>query len=445
MLTIKGRSIGSFCDGISRRSFLKVGALGMGGLALPQLLQAEELSGQKPRSHKGIIMIYLAGGPPHLDMFDMKPTAPAEIRGEFSPIRTNVPGIEVCEHFPEMAKMMDKFAIIRSIGGLEDRHESNICFGGYNSERVAREGHPAVGPSLSKLYGPVDRSVPPFVCLARKTAHVPWSNPGEPGFLGPAHSAFRPDGPGMDNMILHGSPARLEERRQLLQGLNKLRNEIDSSGKLQGIDSFTQQALGVLNSSKLVDALNLEKESKSIRDRYGYGSLNPVDDGPCAEPQDFLVARRLIEAGVRCVTLTFCRWDWHDRNFVQGRQYMPMLDKGVSALVRDLHERGLDKDVSVVMWGEFGRTPKINNTAGRDHWAPASFAVVAGGGLRTGQVIGATDRYGQRPISGEVHHQQVLATLYHSLGIDVNQVTITDPRGRPQYLVDQREVIKELI
>ena len=453
MLDLVGKTQPRFCDGISRRNFLRIGGLALGGMSLPQFIQAESLARSAAgettagtrMSHKGVIMIFLAGGPPHQDMFDMKPAAPAEIRREFSPISTNVPGIQICELFPRMATMLDKFAIIRSLKGCVDRHEPHQCFSGFPNRRTAS---PCVGSFLSKIHGPVDQSVPPFVGLSPNTRHVPWGNPGEPAWLGPQYAAFRPDdGPGMKNMVRNSeiSLDRLRDRQGLLSQVDRIRRDIDATGKLQGLDSYTQQAFHVLASSKLVEALDVEKEDPKLRDRYGRGSKKFMADGPWRLLDQFLVARRLIEAGVRCVTLAFSRWDWHGGNFRRGRQDMPMLDQGLTALVQDIHDRGLDQDISVVVWGEFGRTPKINKSAGRDHWPNANFAVLAGGGLRTGQVIGATDRTASVPVERPIHPQEVLATLYHKLGLDLNRVTVTDHAGRPQYLLDYREPISELV
>lgn len=452
MLQFVGRRGPGFCDGLHRRDFLQVGGLALGGLSLPGMLQAEALTNSlageplpTAKSHKGVIMIFLAGGPPHLDMFDMKPEAPAEIRGEFRPIATNVPGIEICELFPRMSKMMDKFSIIRSLAGCVDRHEPHQLFSGQTD---GRNKWPCLGSFASKIQGPVDPAVPPFIGLSPDCRHVPWGNPGEPAWLGPRYAAFRPDdGPGMKNMVLHESVSlnRLGDRRRLLARLDDTRRRLDRAAEVQGVDAYTEQAFNVLTSSKLVEALDVEKEDPQLRERYGRGSKEHMADGPWRLLDQFLVARRLVEAGARCVTLAFSRWDWHGGNFNRGRQDMPMLDQGLSALVSDLHERGLDQDVSVVVWGEFGRTPKINNTAGRDHWASANFALLAGGGMKTGQVIGATDKQGGAPIERPIHPQQVLATLYRNIGIDVDHVTVPDHQGRPQYLVDKREVIDELV
>lgn len=452
MLSILGQRPQSFCDRHTRRHFLKIGGLALGGLGLPQILRAEAASGAsagKVLPHKAVIMIYLSGGPSHQDMYDLKMQAPKEIRGEFQPIATNVPGIEICEHMPRLATMMDKFAIIRSLYGCLDQHASDQCLSGYPIGRGVRQsGHPSLGSAVSKLQGPVDRAVPPFVALTTKTRHAPYSNPGEPGFLGLAHAPFQPDGDGMANMRLNGVTLdRLRDRKSLLAGFDDFRRQADASGTLQGMDSYTRKAFDVLTSSKLVEALDLEREDPAVRDRYGRGSSDPAfgeDAGPHWMDQ-FLMARRLVEAGVRCVTLSFGSWDRHGGNFARLPTQLPMLDQAVTALVEDLHRRGLEQDVSVIAWGEFGRTPRINKDAGRDHWTQASCALLAGGGMRMGQVIGSTNRLGEVPLERPIHYQDVFATLYRQLGIDVGNVTIPDFTGRPQYLLDHREPIRELI
>ena len=446
MLTLPGEGQGRFCDGISRRNFLRIGALSLGGLALPDILRAQAQSGAL--SKKAIIMIFLPGGPPHQDMFDLKTEAPSEIRGEFSPIRTNVPGIQICELLPRMAGMMDKLAIIRSVVGATTSHASFQCMTGWDPRgNQPSGGWPALGSVLSKLRGPLDPALPPYVGLAPKMGHVPWSDPGKPGFLGPSHAPFLPNGHGKGDLILNGiSLERLRDRRALLNSFDRFRREADASGLMAGFDAFTQQAFGVLTSSRLAEALDLEREDPKLRDRYGRGTAaNQLDGGPKLLDQ-FLLARRLVEAGVRCVTLAFSRWDWHSNNFKRGREDMPMLDQGVTALVEDLHQRGLDKDVSVIVWGEFGRTPKINPSGGRDHWPQVSCALLACGGMRTGQVIGSTDRLGAEAKDRPVHFQEVFATLYQNLGIDTGKVTVPDLSGRPRYLVEsQYKPIPELI
>lgn len=444
MLTIYGPK-NRFCDGISRRNFLKIGALGMGGLSLPQVLRAESSQGIRS-SHKAVIMIFLPGGPSHQDMFDLKMDAPAEIRGEFKPISTNVPGIQICEHLPKMAKLMDKMAIIRSIVGATGDHYAVQCLTGRSHVNPPAGGWPSMGSVLSKLNGPVDKAIPPFVGLSPKMGHTPWADAGQSGFLGPAHTPFKPNGGGMSDMTLNGiTTDRLADRRSLLASFDRFRRDVDATGLMEGLDSFNQQAFGMLTSSKLLEAMDLEKEDPKTRDRYGKGDPRNRDDGGPKLMEHFLMARRLVEAGVRCVTLAFSRWDHHGDNFGALRQDLPLLDQGVSALVEDIHNRGLDKDVSVVVWGEFGRTPVINKDGGRDHWPQVSCALLAGGGMKTGQVIGSTDRLGGEAVERPVRFGEVFATLYQRLGIDVSIPQLTDLTGRPQFLVDGYEPMRELI
>jgi hypothetical protein len=437
-----------FCDGISRRNFLKIGGLAMGGLGLSDILRLEAQAGQKSASHKAIIMIFLPGGPPHQDMVDLKPDAPKEFRGEFKPIDTKVPGIQVCEHLPRLAGMMDKLTIIRSIVGCRDEHASDQCLSGYtpSESRLLQGGRPSLGSILAKLEGPVDKAVPPFVGLAPKMDFAGWANPGGPGFLGRGYAPFRPEGDGIADMTLKGvSTDQLRDRKALLQSFDSLRRDIDAAGTFEALDAFNQRALDVLTSSKLVEALDVTREEPRLRDRYGIGSSKNVDDGgPCWNDQ-FVIARRLVEAGVRCVTLAFGRWDYHGNNFGQCKERLPKLDQALSALVQDLHDRGLDQDVSVVAWGEFGRTPRINKDAGRDHWAPVSCALLACGGMKMGQVIGSTNHLGEYAKDRPVHMQEVFATLYHQLGIDVKERTIVGPSGRPVYLLDKQDPLQELI
>jgi hypothetical protein len=452
MLSILSKQTSSFCDRGSRRHFLKIGGLALGGLTLPDLLRADASSpphGGATSLHKAIIMIYLSGGPSHQDMYDLKMEAPVEIRGSFRPIATNITGIQICEHMPRLARMMDKFAIIRSLYAAVDQHASDMCLSGYPIGPLGRQnGRPSLGSALSRLHGHVDPTVPPFVGLTTRTGHAPYSNPGLPGFLGLAHAPFQPSGEAMANMRLNGVTLdQLRDRRSLLSSFDGFRRQTDTDPAMQAVGTFTQRALDVLTSSRLVEALDLDREPASIRDRYGRGSSSPAfgeDAGPHWMDQ-FLMARRLVEAGVRCVTLSFGSWDRHGANFERLPEQLGKLDQGITALVEDLHERGLDQDVSVIAWGEFGRTPRINAGGGRDHWPQASCALLAGGGMRTGQVIGSTNRLGEVPQDRPVHYQDVFATLYHQLGIDVKTATIPDHTGRPQYLLDRHEPIRELI
>lgn len=429
------------CDGLSRRSFLRIGGLAMGGLALPDLLRAEATSG-KTGSKKSVIMIFLSGGPPHQDMVDLKPDAPAEIRGEFQPIETNVPGIEICEHLPLLAQRADRVAIIRSLVGSEGRHAAFQCLTGQKFAPQPPGGWPALGAAVSKLQGPAVAGVPPFISLAPKMKGSFWADPGQPGFAGQAHAPFTPNAEKAILKPQNITREHLGSRQTLLNQLDRLKREVESSGALEGADAYYKQAFGILTSSRLADALNLELEDPRVYVRYGRGSEEPAgygDAGPIMNDY-FLAARRLVEAGARVVTVAYGRWDWHGRphgtNFENARDHFPIFDQGFTALLDDLRERGMDKDVSVLVWGEFGRTPRINKNGGRDHWPQVACALLAGGGMRTGQVIGSTNRFAEHPKDRPVHFQEVFATLYHNLGIDVNQVTLDDLTGRPQYLVD---------
>jgi hypothetical protein len=453
MLTIFGSS-SRMCDGVSRRSFLKIGGAAFGAvpaLTMADLLRAEAIGGAtQPASsrHKAVINIFLGGGPPHLDMWEIKKDAPREIRGEFNAIQTNVPGIEIGECFPRIAAIMDKCVVIRSIVGCIDDHDAYKCLSGWDRRSISSVGgRPAIGSVLGKIAGPVDPSVPPAVALAEKTAHNPWSEPGSPGYLGPAYKPFKPAGDGMSDLRLNGiTTDRLADRRQLLKCLDSLKRDVDASGTMVGMDAFTEAAFGVLTSSKLVDALDLSKEDPAILARYGDGKPYKYQyDGAPTVNTHLLLARRLVEIGVRSVTLTFGRWDSHSQNFDLVRDHGGKLDQCVSALITDLDERGMLNDVSIIVWGEFGRTPRVNGTAGRDHWPQVSCALLAGGGIRGGQAIGATNRLGEHAVERPVHVQQVIAQLYRNLGINPDAVTLRDPTGRPQYLVEHRDPIEGLV
>jgi hypothetical protein len=444
MLTIRATNGSRFCDGLSRRNFLKIGALGLGGLSLSELLRVEAASGIG-KSHKAIIMIYLPGGPPHQDMFDIKVDAPSEIRGEFRPISTSVPGIQICEHLPKMAAMMDKLVPIRSIVGGVDEHTDFMCMTGRASRNQPPGGWPSIGSVISKVCGATDPSVPPFVGLDPKMQHKPY-NASTPGFLGVAHRSFRPEGESKSDMVLNGVTLdRLADRRALLSSFDKFRRDADASGSMEGMDAFNQQAFGMLTSSKLLNALDLAKEDPKIVERYGKGDPAIRGDAAPRMLEQFLLARRLVESGARFVTVAFGFWDYHGSNHKIAREDLPMLDRGVTGLVQDLHDRGLDKDVSVIVWGEFGRSPVINKDGGRDHWPRVSCALLAGGGMKTGQMIGSTDRLGGEAVDRPVHFQEVFATLYHNMGIDLAATQIQDLSGRPHFLVDGYQPIRELI
>jgi len=439
MLNIPGPS-SRFCDGITRRNFLKIGAFTFGATAfsLADIYRAEAVQGRSS-SHKAVINIYLGGGPSHQDMWEIKTEAPREIRGEFHPIATNVPGIQISEVFPRISRLMDKSVVIRSVVGATDRHAAEQCMTGWSHTSLAPlGGRPSIGSVLSRLRGPVDPSVPAFVGLAAPTQHRPWSDPGQTGFLGPSHAPFKPDGPGMANLQLNGMTAdQFADRRRLISSFDGLRREVDSTGMIEGMDAAQQRALGVLTSSRLLEALDLSRESQAVRERYGDGKPYQFQfDGAPTVNDQLLIARRLVEAGARCVTLTYGRWDSHGQNFTFMRDHGGKLDQCLSALIEDLDVRGMLDDVTVVAWGEFGRTPRINNGAGRDHWPQVSCAFMAGGGMRTGQAIGATNRLGEFAVARPVTHSEIVATIYRNLGLDTANTFITDPTGRPQHLVD---------
>ncbi len=439
-----------FCDGMSRRSLLKIGGLAMGGLSLPELLRVEAASGRT--SHKSVIMVFLSGGPPHQDMVDLKMDAPVEIRGEFQPIATKVPGIEICELLPLLAERMDRLAIIRSLVGSEGRHAAFQCMTGHSVNGQPAGGWPSFGAAVSKIQGPVEPGTLPFIGLSPRMKNAAWGDPGQAGFAGQAHAPFAPNAEQARLGLAGISVESLRNRKQLLNEIDRLKREAEVSGALVGLESQYQAAFGILTSSKLVDALDLEREDPRVRDTYGRGATENAgygDAGPLMNDY-LLAARRLVEAGARVVTLAYGRWDWHGRphgtNFENARDHLPILDQGLSALLDDLKDKGLDKDVTVIVWGEFGRTPVINKNGGRDHWPQVACAMLAGGGLRTGQVIGSTNRLGEHPKERPVHFQEVFATLYRSLGIDVARTMLPDVSGRPQYLVDPiYEPLPELV
>jgi hypothetical protein len=453
MLTIQGpaHSNAAFCDRVSRRDLLRIGSLGIAGLTLPNLLRAEAHAGVK-KSNKSVIMIYLVGGPPHQDMFDLKPNAPVEVAGPWRPIATNVSGIEICEAFPMLASMMDKLVPIRSIVGSQAGHDAIQVFNGHDPKKPKPSGGwPQFGSAVAKVQGATGAAAPPFVSLCYPCTHGPYNEPGS-GFLGTSYSPFRPMGETRDDMVLNGVTLdRLGDREQLLKSVDRLKREVDNTTTLEGIDTFTSQAIDMLTSSNLADALDLSKEDPKVVERYGTGDPTKFMDGNGAPrvPQSLLVARRLIEAGARVVTLNYSKWDWHgganNSIFKREAEDFPAFDKCVSALVDDLHQRGLDKDCTVIIWGEFGRTPKISAQVGRDHWPNVNCALMAGGGMKTGQVIGATDRLGGEAVDRPVTFPEIYATLYRNLGIDASSATISDLSGRPQYLIEvQAQPLAEL-
>lgn len=427
MLKIRFGSSSPYCDGVSRRSFLKLGAMTIGGLTLADVLRAEAQVGIGS-SNKSIINVHLSGGPSHQDMFDLKPQAAAEFRGEFSPIATNVAGVEICEHFAKLATMADKFAILRSIVGSAGEHSNHQTHTAYHTRDLRNAGgRPALGSVVAKMQGEGAGGAPAFISY----------NGGEPGYLGPVYKPYQPMGGSL--RLGNGLTAdRLDDRTNLLSSLDKIRRDADTSGQMNALDSFTRRAVDVVTSGKVADALDRQKYDAKDLERYG--STTRQRDGML-----FLTARRLVEAGVRVVSFNWGGWDTHGGNFTTLKRQLPAMDNALAALLQDLSDRGLDKDVTVIVWGEFGRTPRINSGAGRDHWPQVMMAFVAGGGMRMGQVIGSTTKDAGHAKDRPVHVQEVFATLYHNLGIDAKTAQLIDTAGRPQYLIEKRDAIGELV
>ncbi len=469
MFTILGKP-SRRCDGLSRRHFLTAGALALGRLTLPDLLRAEAAAGIGA-SEKAVITIHLDGGPPQMDTIDPKPEAPVEVRGEFKPIATGVPGLRLCELMPKTAAIADRFAFIRTLVGSAGAHDAFQCQSGFPAADLqSLGGRPALGSVVAKLRGSPRDTAPPFVDLMQGRPLV--RNSARPGFLGPTYNPFRPDisrmfarelEPAMklelaargaqhasSLTLVDGLDAdRLHDRVRLRAGFDDLRRDLDTAGSMEAMDRFTQQAVTILTSGRFATALALDREPRQVLERYtpstsaDAGRFYTSEDAYSA--RKLLLARRLIEAGVRCVSVSFSDFDTHARNFPRMRQLLPIVDHALHAFVTDLEERGLLQNVSIVVWGEFGRTPKVNNAGGRDHWPALGPALLAGGGMKVGQVLGATDRYAGVVVSRPVHYQDVFATLYHNLGIDPETTTLTDPNGRPQYLLDRGKPIRELV
>lgn len=455
MLTLLGSDSLRFCRGLSRRNFLKLGSLGLGGLSLAELLRLKAHGAVNPRSNsKAVIYVYLWGGPSHIDTYDMKPNAPVEIRGEFNPIRTNVPGFDICEYLPLQAQIADKLSLVRNLRFNPNFHDPVELFSGFRKPAESGSAaRPDFGSVVSKLRsGAGPRDLPAYVALDR-TAGYEFRN--GPAYLGLAHKAFVP-GDRLESLALPRDITleRLQDRQQLMHGFDQLRRDIDANGIMEGMDSFTAQALEMVTSPRTRAAFDVSREPEQVRARYGEG-----------EAIRLLQARRLVEAGVPVVTLTFggvvpntvCNdnisatsWDTHNHGFPCLRAKLPRLDRAIYALITDIYARGLDQDVTVMIGGEMGRFPVVGKGGcgatpdGRGHWTYAGFSLISGGGLKMGQVIGRTDPRGERPVGVPYTPQNLLATLYRTLGIDL-ATTLPNHSGRPMYLLDDSEPIRELI
>ncbi|MBX3437367.1 MAG: DUF1501 domain-containing protein [Planctomycetaceae bacterium] len=442
----------------TRRGLLRAGVLSLGGLTLADVFRLRAAaSTAADRRPKAIIMIHLSGGPSHVDMYDLKPDAPVEYRGEFRPIRTNVPGIEICELMPRQAQIADRLTILRGVQ-LAHLHTANEFYSGFPWQETPRASvpgeakRPALGAVVSRVRGG-GSAIPPYVSLDNQSD---WERSY---YLGPEFEPFRLGGNSpretMDDMgrSRDVDRSRLGERARLLHSIDTIRRELDRSQSMSAIDAFQERALDIVTSGQVREAFDVEREPQHIRARYGEKPF-PVIRQECVKNyhdqghpgRSLLRARRLIEAGVSVVTYCVGGWDTHRYNFETLRAMLPPLDQALSALILDLEERGLLEDVAVLMGGEFGRTPRIGDITpdGRSHWPEAGFLWIAGGGLRTGQVIGGTDDRGEHVIGTPIRMQNVLATMYHVLGIDP-ATTFPDHNGRPQYVLEERDVVPGLV
>jgi hypothetical protein len=449
-----------YCDGLSRRDFLQIGVAGLASVTLPQLLRAREESARKTGATKNtsVILIWLDGGPSHMDLYDLKPEAPAEYRGIWKPIRTKVPGFDVSELFPRQAQVTDKFSIVRSLyhdtgdhfaGGHRMLTTKDMGVSGANTEQK----FPGIGAIVAREVGARRRGMPAYVA-------VPYAasiglNPGYFGghMLGSMYNPFAtggdPNAPGFQvqnlNLAQGLSLDRLEDRRSLVKHFDTVRRHVDGLAEAQAMDRFAGEAYEFVSGPAARKAFDIGKEDPKLRDRYGRHSWG----------QSTLLARRLVEAGCTFVAVHFGGWDHHWDLKAGMEGYLPMVDSAVSALFRDLDERGLLDTTLVVLCGEFSRTPKMNDggnggapmskgTPGRDHWGHSMFCLLGGGGVQGGQVVGSTDRLGTRPHTRPVTPANIHATIYHVLGIDP-KLHLLDPSGRPSPVLEDPTPIEELL
>ena len=460
MLSITSRHAMRHCDGWSRREVLRAGALGLGGLGLPELLRLQHSNAAAPPQIRSVVILYLSGGPSQLDMWDLKPEAPEEVRGTFKPIATNVPGIQISEHMPRMARLADKYTLVRSMSHNEGDH----ILGGYwvmtggrllrpviQASGMKREDRPHIGSTLDFLLGS-SNTLPSFVMIPEFTSPVGVPRPGQyAGFLGAAHDPYLIHSdpnladydPGPLRADTATSSRRLSRRRSLLHAIEESSGHLQSPS-VQTFDSYKQRAIDLISSPRARRAFDLTDESVATRDRYGRHVFG----------QSALVARRLVEAGVRLVQVNFMRHDngkggqGYDSHSVPPSpphlgwaetELLPPTDAAFSGLIQDLSDRGLLDETLVVMMGEFGRTPKFNNNGGRDHWPYCYSLVLAGGGIKSGFAYGASDKMAAFPTSNPVSPEDLLATIYQQLGIDPGGV-LHDQQDRPHYLTTGRPV-----
>lgn len=429
------------CEGFHRRDFLKIGAAGLFGLSLPDLLRLEAQAAAKPiapRKADAVILVWLAGGPATIDMWDLKPDAPEGIRGQFTPISTSIGGLGISEHLPLMAQSADKVSIVRSLYHTIPSHGPATVFMTTGNKPTPALQYPSLGSLSAKLL-PTDPGVPPYVSFSDLRNGAA----GGAGYMGTAYNPFTVEGAGGKTMRVRGislptefSLEQLEDRQKLLAGFDgAFRNADRSADLVEGLDTFHKQALEILRSDKTRKAFQLEQEPDALRERYGKDAFG----------QSALAARRLVESGVRFVTISLGGWDTHSGNFDKlKKQLLPQVDRTLSTLIGDLHDRGMLDRTVVYCAGEFGRTPKVNKNAGRDHWARSMAVVLAGGGLRAGYAHGTTDADGMAPATDPCTPDDLAATVFQQLGIDPH-TELTTPTGRPMQLFREGKVVPALI
>jgi hypothetical protein len=441
---------------LNRRGFVKAGLLGAAGLGLPDLLRAQEYRAAQTRSLSkvnNVILLWMRGGPSHIDMWDPKPDAPAEYRGEFGTIGTPVPGVRLGDLLPMSARIMNKWSIVRSLNHHDAGHSTGdqICFTGYDSGPTPDENvHPSIGSIVSKQLGHLNPTMPAYVMIPRML-------PGAgSAYLGVAHKPFEtqadPANPGpfkVPNFSLANGVTfdQVGDRKVLLKDFDKLRRDVEASGQLDAMDRFQVKAWEMLTSPAARDAFDLDREPAKLRERYGLmPAFDPKAANRCGAPnwaQRMLLARRLVEAGVRIVTVDLRWWDTHVKGFESLRLgFLPRWDRAFTALMDDLDSRGLLETTLVLAWGEFGRTPRVNNDAGRDHYPNVFSGVLAGGPIKGGRVVGESDAKGAFPKANPKSPQDVLATVYQHLGVDTNAQYLNN--GRPISVLPFGKPIEEL-
>jgi len=436
------------CEGFHRRDFLKIGVAGALGLSLPQLLQLEAQAARKEggsgkRKAEAVIMVWLAGGPATIDMWDLRPDAPDGIRGEFKPIETSAKGISISEHLPKMAKVADKTTIVRSLYHTIPSHGTATVWMTTGNKPTAALQYPALGSIATKVLPP-NKGVPSFVSFGELRG----GEAGTAGYLGTAYNPFIVDGAGgngggKNSLRVRGiqlptgfTLEELENREKLRDSFDTTFKQLDrSSDTLDGFDAFHKQALEILRSDKTKKAFAVDEESSSTRERYGANGFG----------QGALAARRLVEAGVRFVTITLGGWDTHSQTFnAHKSRLLPQLDQTLSALIEDLNTRGMLDTTTVYCAGEFGRTPKINKNNGRDHWAKSMAVVLAGGGFKKGYAHGTTTVDGMQPATEACTPDDIAATLFNNLGIDPKSELMT-PSNRPIQLFREGRVLEKIL